>query len=285
VKWARGEITINQAGPGKKDGQSIIELKDITGSNTTLKGQFGDQYLSTKLNNIFFSRLEKKPGNHLILEGLALNGEQLKLMDNNLDLSVAGYALADNRNSSFRGIHFISSGKTTVTLPSLSLTPHIRQLLDGGVTLDGVLMDKPVINIQNNKHSSQEENKKNRLPGMDINQLVLNQPSISYTSATDSGELKINWHGELNPAASLKAGNIHTHEGHTSISDLSLYLTNLFYTSPNGKIFNTGKGSLAAQLKNIRLEQEAEQPLDWSGMITSLATKDRRLDSMGKTNG
>jgi len=288
VRWAKADISINLAGAGKKEGQSTVELKDVTGSNTSLKGHIGGKAVSTKLNNIFFTRLEKKPGSQLVLEGLAVSGQDLALNDNSMDLKVKSYTMTDRKSSSFRGISYSSSGKsnhTVVAVPLLTLTPYIRQLLDGDISLDAVHMTNPVITIQQAKQNTAEIKGKSGLPDMNIGELFLNQPAINYTRATDSGSVNWEWHGERTRSDFLKAGNLHTHAGKTSLDDLSFYLTDFAWSGPGGKKFNSGEGKVTGQLKDIQLVQDDNQHLAWSGTITQLGTRDFRLDSIGKAKG
>ena len=288
VRWQKGDVKINALGGKKGNDAASIELKDVQGSNTFIAGVFGGKSVSTKLNSIIFKQLEKKDNARLILDGLDINGQQLKVKDNNLNLSVADYDITDNKSSSFRQISYkANNGKldADISIPSLILTPHIQPLLNGDIALDAISMIKPVINLSIDARKTNEQKKKPGLPKMDIGELKLAQPKINFTSVSDSGTLALNWHGDRNTSNFLQATDVHTNAGITSLNNLNFYLSDFIFTNPKGKVFNTGEGKVAAQLKNVKMEQDESQPLEWNATVSHFDAKDFRLDSIGKAKG
>jgi hypothetical protein len=285
VTWKNGDIKLNSSG-AKKDGSSpIIEVNNVMGSNTSISGVFGGKSVSTTLNSVSFSQLVKNGNNTLILDGLEITGQQLKVKDNNLHLSIADYNISDNKNSIFRQIVYKSNtGKpdADIIIPSMTFTPHVQPLLNGEIALDGINMIKPVINLQFAKKPNPEENKRPSLPKIDISELKLIQPEISFIQQNDSGVLSLHWHGEKNSSNFLQANELHIKERNIAVNNLSFYLTDFIFTNPKGKIFNTGDGKVAAKINNIKIEQEDHQPLDWAANITDFDARDFQLDSIGK---
>jgi len=288
VRWQKGDVKINAPAGNKNNNGASIELKDVQGSNTSVTGVFGGKSISTKLNNISFRQLEKKEGAKLLLDGLDIIGQVLKVKDNNLNLSVVNYDITDNKSSSFRQIVYkANNGKmdADISIPSLTVTPHIQSLLNGDIALDAISMAKPVINLHLAAKNISTEKKKTGLPKIDISEVRLTQPKISFTQITDSGKLILDWHGEQNNSNFLTATGLHTNAGNTSISSLNFYLTDFIFNNPKGKAFNTGDGKVSAQIKNITLEQEEFQPLEWSANVSNFDARDFRLDSIGKSKG
>jgi hypothetical protein len=289
VQWQKGNVVIH-SGAGKKEGTdaATIELKNVRGTNTTINAIIAGKSISTNLASVFFNELIKKPDSKLLLDGLDIIGKQLQVKDNNLNLSVAEYDITDNKSSSFRQILYKSNnGKMTadISIPSLSLIPHVQPLLNGDIALDAINMVKPVINLHLAAKNTNNENNKTGLPKIDISELKLTQPTINFTQASDSGILSLSWQGQKNSANFLQGSNLHTNAGITSVSNLNFYLTDFIFTNPKGKTFTTGDGKVAAQLKNIGLEQKENEPLEWKAIVADFDTKDFRLDSIGKTKG
>ncbi len=289
VQWQKGNVVLH-SGPGKKEGTdaATIELKNVRGTNTTINAIIAGKSISTNLASVFFNELLKKPDSQLLLDGLDITGKQLQVKDNNLNLSVAEYDITDNKSSSFRQILYKSNnGKMNadISIPSLSLIPHVQPLLNGDIALDAINMVKPVINLHLAAKNTNNENKKTGLPKIDISELKLTQPTINFTQASDSGTLSLSWHGQKNTANFLQGSNLHTNTGTTSVSNLNFYLTDFIFTNPKGKTFTTGEGKVAAQLKNIGLEQKENEPLEWKAIVADFDTKDFRLDSIGKSKG
>ena len=71
-----------------------------------------------------------------------------------------------------------------IFIPSLTVTPHVQPLLNGDIALDAINMIKPVINFSLLRKILLAENKKTGLPKIDISELKLSQPKISFTQAS-----------------------------------------------------------------------------------------------------
>ncbi len=288
VRWKNGDVKINSGKDKKEGGGASIELKDVRGSNTSINGIFGGKAVSTRLNNISFARLEKKENSKLIIAGLDINGEQLKVKDDHQALSVAAFDVTDNKSSSFRQIVYkANNGKVDadISIPALTLTPHVQPLLNGDIALDGISMDKPVINLHLGAKKTSTQQKNSGLPKIDISELKLSRPKISFTQVSDSGLLALNWHGEGNSSNFLGVTDLHTNGSSTSIGDLTFYLTDFVFNSPKGKTFNIGNGKVSAQIRNIKFEQDENLPAEWAGNIANFDARDFRLDSLGKSKG
>ncbi len=288
VKWQKADIKINADNGTKGSGKSSIELNDVQGSNTSISGMFSGKAVSTKLNSISFNQLIKKGKSNIKLDGLYVNGKQLKVKDNNLNLSIADYEITDNKSSSFRQIIYKArNGNMTadIAIPSLTITPHITPLLNGDISLDGVGLLKPVINLQLTKKNAPDSGKKTGAPKIVLNELRLTQPKINFTQVSDSGTLSLNWNGEQNKANFLLVNGLQTSPSVTSLSNLKFYLTDFIFTNPKGKTFTTGEGKVAAQLKDISIEQKPNETPEWKAFVSVFDARDFKLDSIGKSKG
>ena len=287
VRWKKGVVKINAGGRKKKD-ESTIKLIDVKGTTTSFNGMVDGKSISTQFNSVSFNELEKKAGTKLTINGLNLSGQQLKVKDNTLNLSVADYDITDNKISSLRQIVYsANNGKmdAAISIPSITVIPHIQPILDGNITLDAVNILKPVINLKLTANNQVGERKKTAFPKIDINELKLNQPTINFSSTTGKGTLLLNWQGEQNKLNFLEAKEIHSNAGRSVIDNLKIYLTDFILTDPKGKTFNSGEGKVSAQLKNITLVQQQKEQAAWSANIASLDASDFRLDSISKSKG
>lgn len=288
VRWQKGDVKINALGGKKENDEATIKLKDVKGSTTSFFGIVDGKSISTQLNSVSFNELEKKAGNKLIINGLDITGQQLKVKDNKLNFSVAGYAITDNKYSSFRQIVYTTNnGKmdAAISIPSLTVTPHIQSLLNGTIALDAINMVKPVIMLQLTANNPAGERKKTDLPDIDISELKLSQPKISFVKTSDSGILKLDLHGEYDKSNFLQATGLHKNGGSTSVNNLTFYLTDFIFTNPKGMSFNSGDGKISAQVKNLELKQVENQPVVWNAIVSNFDARDFRLDSLGKSKG
>ena len=288
VSWQKGDVKLNSLGDKKDDKSPIIEINNVKGSNTSITGVFGGKSVSTTLNTVSFNQLVKNGRNPLILDGLEINGQQLKVKDSNLHLSITDYSISDNNNSSFHQLVYKSNtGKldADIVIPSLTLIPHVQPLLNREIALDEINMIKPIINLQFAKKANPEEYKKPGFPKIDISKIKLSQPKISFILLKDSGLLSLQWHGEQNNSNFLQANDLHTKDGSIAIGNLAFYLTDFIFTNPDVKTFNTGNGKVAAKISNLKIEQEDNQPLDWAANVTEFDARDFQVDSIGKSKG
>lgn len=287
VKWVNGNVTIKSLG-GKKSSNdgSTIELKNVRGGNTSVNAVMAGKVISTKLADISFNELIKKPGSKLRLDGLSVTGRQLQVKDNKLNFSVADYDITDNSRSSFRQIVYKSNdGKVdaAISIPLLTVTPHIQPLLNGEIALDALDMANPVINLHLTTKKTTDSVKKASLPKIDISELKITQPKINFTQVSDSGTLSLDWHGERNSANFLLMNGININSGITSLSNLKFYLTDFVFSDTKGKTFTTGDGKVSAQLKNIGFEQKVNKQPEWKAIVSSFDAREFQLDSIGKS--
>lgn len=288
IVWNNGDIKINP--PGKKSNGigSLIDIKNVKGANTSLSGLFGNTAISTLLNSISFSHLEKNGDATIKLESLAVNGGQLHVKNKNLNLSVKDYAITDNEPSIIKTIQYTADKtniSTNLSLPYISFIPHIQPLLNGAIAFDAINVDKPIINISITDKPVTVENKSSMLPTIDITELKLNQPEIKFTQLKDSGKLTLDWHGERNSSNFMLLKDLHTKGNNISLKELNFYLTDLNYHSPKGETFNSGDGKASARISDINIAKSENAPVSWTGNVVHLTTKDLRFDSIGKAKG
>jgi hypothetical protein len=290
IKWEKAVVQLNSNGSGKNNLTPSIEIRNVTGLNTFFHGTFDNKTIITALNSISFNELEKKADSSWVLKGLVADGKQLKLTDKNLHLSIAGFHIADNENSSLRQFAFQSdfgNTHTDIFIPSLVVTPHISPLLVGDIALDAINMTKPVIHIQLAKKDQSLAENKTGFPKMEISEMRLIQPEINITQASDTGAFKLSWHGDKEPTNFLQFNGLYSsgNETHITLKKLGFYLTDFAFTNPKGETFTTGDGKIAAQIKDISLEHKNGQPFNWHAVVSDMNAADFRAGSIGKAGG
>ncbi|HEV7781787.1 MAG TPA: hypothetical protein VGO58_11015 [Chitinophagaceae bacterium] len=290
LNWQKADVVINTTGWAMENNKdaSVIELSNVKGSNTSFRAIGGNTAISAKLDNLSFDELLKRPEAKLILKGLVTNGEQLNIKNNGIDLSVASFAINDNKSSSFRELHYKNNTGKTVTdisIPSFTLIPHIQPLINGAISFDAVGMEKPVIRIAIAAKNNDAGGATKNLPAIDIRGLKLIQPVIHFTEAKDSGMLAFDWYGNKDPSNYLQAGELHASPGKYRFNDLQFYLANLDLVNPKGRSFSTGNGKISAQINLFDLQEDEQGELEWDARITALDAKDFHLDNTGRAKG
>ena len=289
IKWEQADMKLNIPKGGKNKSSPSIELSNVQGTNTILNLSQENRMINTTFNWISWDNFEKRTGEKFKITGLILDGKQLQVKDNNFDISASDYRLADDKNSSFHQLEIRSDNgkiKTVISLPSLSLIPHVQSLINGEIILEDIMMPKPVIKIHVIVNSSKKENNSG-LPEIKINKIKITQPEINFSNRHNKGIFSLNWYGNKNSSSFLNLSGIYNSEGKTdlSIENLGFNLSDFDFTNPGANTFYSGKGKIAAQLKDAGVEKQNNQPLSWNTFITNLTATDFRFDSTGKSNG
>jgi hypothetical protein len=264
------------------DLNSILDLRNVRGANTGLKAQLGIMEVNTRLNEIRFDRLDKRPGIPLQLEGLSTNGDQLVLRNGQATIRAARYSIVDQDVSRLDDLEYRQSaqnGTTRIRVPALQFIPFVESYIAGKPRVNDVIITKPRIEIS----SAGNKDDLFMVPDLEVNSLVLENPDVDYRKSTAAGEFSLQWNGGpgSNHVKITGLNNRKESGWDLSLRELDLAISGLKLLTAAGKKFNTGSGSLSAVLKNIRIT-EKKQGLDWEGTVSSLRASDILMDSIGK---
>lgn len=289
VKWQKANVKIKTF-PGEKleePGIATIDLKNVQGSNTTFHTTSGDKSISAAITTASFKELTKKPGSKLLLDGLAIKGNNIIVRNEKMDATADYFNVIDNNISVFTGVLFKSNSEkmdVTVTSPGISLTPHVQQILDGNVSVDDVTINKPIINIAS--AASVARGVSGLSPKIGINEIHLLNPEITYSHKSDSGYLHFNWKGSKNETDVLRLNDLQLKNGLLTMTKASFNLTNAIYTTAQGKSLITSNAKISAYLRNLRFQLPNTKASEWAATVSKLSVNDFMLDSIGtkKTN-
>ncbi|MGB3005315.1 MAG: hypothetical protein WBC06_02320, partial [Chitinophagaceae bacterium] len=289
ISWQKADISLFDLKSKPSEIGSVIEIKNVIGLQTSFKGTFLGKSISTHLNKLSLAGLEKIPGKKLLLNGINAEGHSLAVKDNNLDVSINNYQITDNKSSQFKEVKFnIKSRKieTNGIIPVLNVIPHIQPLLIGEIALDNILLEKPAINIILLKDSNDIDIPTSAIPPIAINEIKIKEPRINFIQQTDKGKLTLNWNGANKNADFLQINDIRVSDkGDVTVKNTRVFLSDLLFTNPAGKSYNSGKGTIAAEINNISLAKNEDKKLNWFATLSSLNIKDLRFDSLGKATG
>lgn len=293
IQWKQADVKIiTQSGNQDKISfASSIDLKNINGSNTTINITIGERSVTSFLKTISLNELLKQPEKKLQFENLFAEGKKLKLSDKNSLLSITDYRIEDGKNSLLQNISYIShkeGDSVNLTIPLLTLVPHIHDIIDGKVKLDDINIVRPAANVKLSQPDSAESKLQTKLPWLDINKIAIQQPEINFSQPTKKGTVKLEWNGLAEKNNLLELTDLITRRdspAKASIKDARFTLNHFIFTGHKGKTFDAGNGEIAAQLKNINAEQTDNRQWNWSSVVEDLSAKNFRIDSLGKSAG
>ncbi|HMU47043.1 MAG TPA: hypothetical protein PKC72_11785 [Chitinophagaceae bacterium] len=286
ITWKNGDLTIIIDSNKNSDLKSILELKRITGNNTKLNIKSGSTTLSANLEKISINKLEKKPGNNLIIEKLLTAGKDIRFSNETTYLTAEKYTLIDSENSNFS--HFIYSGQNSsrdlrIESPQVLLIPRVSSLLKGKIELDRLEMNQPGISII--RKTNAPGNKKNN--EISIKQIILKNPFISYAASESHDHFSFTWGTKSASSDFITAQNFSNTNpaGTISISDLR-FLTGNYNISglKNIKLITDGS-QIEGKIRDIDLKNSENGQANLDGHLENLFCKKIRIDSVGKKHG
>ncbi len=283
VRWKQADVKINLPRENKNTFSSFILLKNIKGDNTNLQSIIGKRSVSTFLKNISLTELIKEPKEKIEFKNLYIEGENLKMRDENSVLNVSNYFIADKKPSSLKNIDYRSykgSDSVNVTISAVFLSPDINTITNGQIKMDDVKISDPVINMNLSQSNA-------ILPRFNINKLIIDRPKINFSQKTSKGTTALQWNGQVKNN-SIQLNDLITGSNspaRASANDIRFTLNNFIFTDNKGKTFNAGEGEIAGRLKNIKINQNDDLQWNWSSFAENLTAKNFVIDSLGKFSG
>lgn len=288
LRWANAAVQFTAAAPGQSTNVPSVELKDIAGGKTDIKGSAGGYSVVTSVDQLALGRLEQKPGSTLQLEGLRVSGTGFELANEQSRLIIPAYRIADHTLSEIQKISWTSgspSGETTLLIPFIRFTPDIRSLLQGKFVLGDVTIQNPVLETGERDLTKGITERRPALPDLEISRLLIRQPVLHITRHTAEGNMRLNWQGDFHPSGYLEATGVQTKGNRFTAATLQGYLSDFTYKAAEGPAIETGKGELALALKDIYWEQQDQLATDWNATLVSAIARNFRFDGIGKEKG
>ena len=285
ISWKEGNIKL-VAGAGGKAFRSLLQLTNIRGGKTTVNGSFGKSQFTARMDNLGFDELIKMPGKKIMIEGLYFSGNTLKLDQGEMNLSVGEYRFRDNREAFFGSIRYNNNSpgnNTEVSIPQFSFIPSLVTYIDGKPKLDNARVSKPKVNIS----LSGAPGAAAVLPDFDISSLTIEQPEIHFSKEAEKGISEMNWvdNDPANVVVITGLTNRKSDGINAALDKIKFHLSGFRFKTAGGKKFNTLDGKIAGEIREISFAGKRESPAEWKAIVTSVETKNFKLDSLGKTGG
>jgi len=287
IFWEKAEVKLGLLPSGsKKKAGSVLHLSNIIGNDTRISSR-GAQQITAYLKNITASEILQRPGETLVIRGLALNGNDFYLKTKNNVLKIKEFDFSDGEKGIFEQVHYINTGgenRIDIAIPQVRVTPDLASILGQDIIADNVFLNNPIIQF----HLVQ---KKNKEPGLGLpvirsNNISISNPKIHFSSTNEKGTTKLDWEGQAGPENSVLLKDFKADKTSVSIAQADLSLANFFFTAANGKLFNsTRQGKINAVFNNIHIRQQEFEPAELKANLSFLKGKNFELDSLGKRLG
>lgn len=281
ISWGKAKLNL-KAGSGGKELNSVLNISNVKGKNTTVTGLMGNISYSTHLDELAFAELDKRPGSSLVLEGLRLKGSKLDIRGKNSYSNVTSYEVTDEQRAVFTGINHRKNsegGEFSLEIPQLNFIPFVQSYLDGKAKLNDVVIHAPLIKAR----LLPGDNKAGAMPSLSINSIRIEDPRIEYEKKKDNGSFSLDWDGRGSGNAIVISDFVNRKENGWDllVKKISLSLAKFGFKDPKGKKFTTGTGSIQADITDLSL-REKTNGLDWQALLSSMNVKDIVFDSLGR---
>lgn len=205
LSWENANIIYN-ASANKKNinpsGKSSVQnkplqlaLAKLNGKNTTVSIQSNNLHANIIIDKLEANSIYWDGKNKPVIQGLQVKGNTLHLKNSSLDVDVKEFLIKDQQPSYLHQLSILSKGKkNTISInnTNLSFIPDIGSILAGNSKISDVVLNNPIISIINSNRAVEElaEQKKGKLPRLNINQISILNPVI--TNLPPSTQHKIN---------------------------------------------------------------------------------------------
>ena len=167
----------------------------------------------------------------------------------------------------------------TLSIPRILFTPHIQSYLDDHPRFDDVVISEPQLFAR----LEEREGGMKTMPEFEINSLLIEKPRIDFIRKKEADSTTLKWDASGSNDAIVITG-LHNRKDNgldLLIKKVSLDIFNFRFRDSKGKKFETGEGSVTAQLADVSIK-EKQDGMDWQALVSRVNAADIVLDSMGK---
>ena len=289
IRWEKADWKLDLPANKNNRNRQSFSLQNLQGSNTKVNLTDGSTSMNTLLKSVSFKNLHRQAEHSWQADDIFADGEDLKWSDASQTLSVGRYRLGNQVRSTFDNIRYDrEDGVDSVSLriPHFVGTPDIGAIMDGSININEVRISNPVAFINLGIHQA---NSKTVFPKITMNKLRIDQPQFIFNKNTKAGTIRMNWNADSTANDNfLEVEDLVTGrnpENKIVFSKMHLSLNHFAYSDRNGKLYNTGEGSIRAEMGNSKATMNDGHISDWSTTVDQLTMRNFFADSLGKNKG
>ena len=286
IRWDKADVwlLIPPAGQQKKH-QPSIELKDLSGANTQVLISTGNKNIRAEIDEVAFDELLAEEGKPLQLRNPHLQGRRFEILDSTLAIKIGSFSVGDQRISLLKELSYEQKrlpNTTKLTISSVALIPDINAMLQGRYEMSQLLLEHPILSA-----ALSDEGPGAWLPLTRIGKLQVNQPEIKLGIQGRQGKIKLDWNGAIVKENKIAIEDLAVSKtpDELRMRSLSLNLDHFRYTSPKGKHYDAGSGSIETVINDLIFHPAGDEPADWSATVSRLDARQFIVDSIGRKNG
>lgn len=286
IRWDKADVWLLLPPPGQqRRKQPSIELKDLSGAHTNVLISAGNKNIRAVISEVSLDELLAEEGKPLHLKNPHVRGRAFELRDSNTVLSVGSFGIDDQRSSFLKNLIYEQQRlpvTTQLRIPSVLITPDINAMLQGRYEMKQLLLDHPVLQAE-----LSDKGPGAFLPLTKIGRLEILQPEINLGIAGRQGKIRLDWNGSLvkENKVAIDELEVSKQPDELRVRSLALNLDHFRYTSPKGKHYDAGEGSIETVIHQVVYHPAGDEPADWSATVNRMDARHFIIDSVGRKNG
>jgi hypothetical protein len=285
IRWSKAAIAL-KTGPAQKGGtgrRGDLDIKDITGANTSLSLQTDETSLTTFINSIAVRSLSKTDEGPVQLQGLSIRGNQFNMKGEAIRIKADNYEIQSNAPSFLSGVwieRIQNRDSLRIESPRIGFNPDINSILAADIHLSSLELQTPVITL--NKWSTATTATKPQKAHIRIDHIRATEPVMNLTTHRGDTVTQIRIPQSAN--SSISVNDLAITNKATTIGSLSLNTSSATFVKGAGQAVGVEKGKVAIALSNMRFSKTEEKP-SWSALINTLQLDNPNPLVFGKNRG
>ena len=282
IRWKNATVSMQMLGAGKgKKGKGVIDLKNISGSNTTLKISSPTIKVQSFFETIKVASLQKKGSEPINTTGLLLVGSDLRLHAGPLHATSSSFRISGSGPSFATDVEASKiEGKDSLLfrVPQMLFTADINSILAGSIHLPNLELSSPLVKIAKWSSVPKDPAKPQKI-NLQVDHLTAREPVLSISTHINDSITQINLPYSKNSL--LTASDISVDKNGFRAGALSAKTTSATFVKKTGEVMGVENGSVVAELSNIELSKKGDKPF-WNATINGLSLKNPNSIILGK---
>ncbi|HZH96874.1 MAG TPA: hypothetical protein VEY06_13365, partial [Flavisolibacter sp.] len=274
IKWQSASLNVQtenkQKGKGGKKSGGSIQLKNISGGNTTLVFRQGETIAATSVNSLKLASLIKDGDKPVRIAGLAISGKNMAINGAGTKVAVAQYRISGNGASTLSGLSYErlkDRDSLILSAPRLDFSGDINGLLANDIHLTNVQVQQPVIKLVKWNTGAKKEDVQQSDAPLRIDRIRATEPVINITLHKGDSMSIINLPRSQN--SMVQASGLLINSRGVQLGSVSAKTTAATFVKPTGEVVGVEDGLVDLQVSNLLLLRKEGIPT-WSGMVNVL---------------
>jgi hypothetical protein len=281
LRWKSAKITVKPSTNGKtKKASNNFVLKNISGSNTSLSFLSEKNKITTFIQTLKLSSLQKNTDGKMQVEGFLAAGKNLSFNSPSVNLIADSYKLENEQPSYLTGLKLEQvkeRDSISVTAPRIDFTADLNAILAKDFHLKNLEATGAVVQI-NKWNAKSKEVAKTVKPSIRIDRISAIEPDIFFSANRNDSTTVIRLPKSEN--SNIKAEGLLINDEGIALNTLSVHTTSATFLKPTGEILGVEKGKVDIELSNLKLIEKNGIPA-WTALINKLYLKNPASFALG----